>query len=125
MLWVHTNETSIVPIEAIGDRRMHTDPDRVGKIQWMPDNPKRKAPQNGWSCHDGRVLHIACNISLLLCYSHSTFKTFESEEKSNIGIHQNQELPLRKKVHSFSQRAKTQNRYCSPHHLCHKQHAML
>ena len=77
MLWVHTNQTSVLPVEAVGDRRMHTDPERVGKIQWMPDNAKRKPPKNGWSSHDGRVLHISGNMALLfnatqsyiLCYS--------------------------------------------------------
>jgi len=59
------NQTSIVPVEAIGDKHMHTDPKSVGKIRWMPDNPERKALKNGWFSHDGRVLHIAGNMSLL------------------------------------------------------------
>jgi len=63
--YMHTNQTPIVPVEAIGDRHMHTDPESVGKIRWMLDNSERKAPKNGWSSHDGRVLHIAGNMSLL------------------------------------------------------------
>jgi len=31
--WMHTNQTSIVPIEAIGDTRMHTDPERNAGYQ--------------------------------------------------------------------------------------------
>ena len=61
-LWVQTNETTIVPIEAVGDTRMHTDLERVGKILWMPDTKGKKKPQkNGWTSHDGRVLHISGN----------------------------------------------------------------
>jgi len=56
-----TQETSVVPVVAIGDKRMLTDR-RVGKVQWMSDNPKKKPPKSGWSTHDARVLHMSGNI---------------------------------------------------------------
>jgi hypothetical protein len=52
--WVNSNETSIVPSEAVSDKRMLTDNSRVGKIKWM--DKKRKTPKEGWTSHDGRVL---------------------------------------------------------------------
>ena len=60
-LWVHIQQTSFVSVVAVGDRRMLTNPECVGKVQRMPDNPKKKPPKSGWTRHDARVLHISGN----------------------------------------------------------------
>jgi len=58
VLWTNSNETSIVPTGAVGDKRLLTDPQRIGKVKWMPLT-KKKEPKEGWSSHDARVLHLS------------------------------------------------------------------
>ena len=59
MLWVNSDESSLVPIVAVSDKRMITDPERIGKVRWMPVDGKKKAPKNGWTVHDARILHVS------------------------------------------------------------------
>jgi hypothetical protein len=65
--WTNSNQTSIVPSTAVGDKRMLTDPKKVGKVKWMgPDDGKKKPPKDGWTLHDGRIL---CVNGMFICNS--------------------------------------------------------
>jgi len=60
VFWTSSNETSIVPICAVSDKRMLTDSQRCGKVKWMGENDdkRKKAPKDGYSTHDGRILVV-------------------------------------------------------------------
>ena len=45
VLLVHTDESSLVPIVTVSDKRMITDPERFEKVRWMPVDCKKKAPK--------------------------------------------------------------------------------
>ena len=60
VFWKNSNQTSIVPVGAVCDKRMLTDSQRCGKVMWMgEDDAKKKPPKKGWSTHDGRVLYVS------------------------------------------------------------------
>ena len=60
MYWTSSDETSVVPVCAVSDKRMLTDCKRVGKVKWMGEgDAKKKAPKDGWSLHDGRALFVS------------------------------------------------------------------
>ena len=42
VLWIHSNETSIVTTLAVADKRMLTDSERVGKVKWMDEKKSRQ-----------------------------------------------------------------------------------
>ena len=47
VLWIHSNETSIVTTLAVADKRMLTDSERVGKVKWMDDEKKSRQKAAG------------------------------------------------------------------------------
>ena len=67
--WIITDLTSIVPCNAVYDKRMLTDSERSGKVKWMgPDDAKKKSLKEGWSSHDARILFVSGECFLLLIY---------------------------------------------------------
>jgi hypothetical protein len=42
---INSNETSIVPVCAVGDKRMLTDSERCGKVKWMGEGDAKKRHQ--------------------------------------------------------------------------------
>ena len=67
--WIITDQTSIVPCNAVYDKRMLTDSERSGKVKWMgPDDAKKKPLKEGWSSHDVRILFVSGECFLLLIF---------------------------------------------------------
>ena len=56
VLWVETNETSVMGEDSVRDQSMLENPQRVGMI--LHKEIGRKAPKGGWKAYAGRVISV-------------------------------------------------------------------